>query len=299
MNKKLLVILITFNSKKFIERCLDSIARQAFNDYTLLIIDNNSTDGAIKTIKNYFLSHHGLGNKTELLKNNQNIGFARAVNIGLKKALSRKGYYEYEAVLLINPDTYFDKYLFKNGIDTLFLEKDVGACSPTILYPDERIWWIGTNLLTPREIVLDMHQQGISKHIDQGKKKLFKKGLFESELLTGCALFIKTEAIRKVGLFDENYFMYVEDIDYSLRLKKYGYKLCMFTNSKIYHIKDKNIKFSFLEIRREILTIISVGKYIFKEYPLYIFIAWLIKLPIVLGFKCIKSIINLYGKKSV
>lgn len=294
MKKNLLVVLITFNSEKIIEKCLDSIARQVFNDYALLIIDNNSTDGTIKTIKNYFLSHPELENKTELLKNKQNIGFAKAVNIGLRKALDEK----YKAILLINPDTYFDKYLFENGTDTLFSEKDIGACCPKILYPDGTICWIGIRLLSAKELVLGLNHS-ISENVNKGKKIPIKKGIFESNLLTGCVLFIKTKAVKKVGLFDENYFMYVEDIDYSLRLKKYGYKLCMFTNSKIYHAKEKNTKISFFEVKREMIALTSARKYIFKNYPFYIFIVWLIKLPLVLGFKFIRNIINLYGKKPV
>lgn len=288
MKRKFLVIIITFNSEKIIKKCLDSIARQSFNDHTLLIIDNNSTDGTIKTIKNYFLSHRGLGSKTEILENNQNIGFAKAVNIGLKKAL-RQNFYE--AVLLINPDAYFDKYLFKNGIDTLFLKKNIGACSPAILYPNGKIWWIASRRLSIKEIVLELNY-GISKRIKQKLNSYINKNVFESDSLTGCALFIKTVAIRKVGLFDESYFMYVEDVDYCLRLKKYNYKLCMFINSKIYHTKDKNTNISIFEVRREIISIISTGKYISRNYPLYIFIAWLIKLPLVILFKSLKKISN-------
>ncbi len=242
MKKNLLVILISFNNEKVIKKCLDSMVRQVFNDYSLLIIDNNSTDGTIKVIKNYFSHHQLLKSKTKILENNQNIGFARAVNIGLEKALRRNSHYE--AVLLINPDTYFDKYLFKNGMDTLFLEKDIGACSPTIFYPDGKIWWIASRRLSTKEIVLELNY-GISKRIKQEPDSLVNKNVFESCSLTGCALFIKTEAIKKVGPFDEDYFMYVEDVDYCLRLKKHNYKLCMFTNSKVYHVKDKNTKISF------------------------------------------------------
>lgn len=285
MKNNLLVILITFNSEKIIEKCLGSIIKQTFNDYTLLIIDNNSTDGSIKTIKTYFLNHHGLENKTEILENNQNIGFAKAVNIGLRKALNEK----YKAVLLINPDTYFDQNLFKNGIEALFLEKDIGACSPKILYPDGKIWWMGTRVLSTKEIIFGL-DYGISKHINQGKKNFIKKGVLNSNLLTGCVLFIKTETIKKVGLFNENYYMYVEDMDYSLRIKKINYKLSIFTNSKIYHAKAKDKKISLSDLRREKISITSVGKYILRNYPFNIFIIWLIKLPLILGYKYIKSI---------
>jgi len=286
MKKNLIVILITFNNEKVIKKCLDSMFKQTFNDFTLLIIDNDSTDGTIKTIKSYFLSRSELKNKTELLKNNQNIGFAKAVNIGFKKALWKKDYYK--AVLLINSDTYFNKNLFKNGIEALFLKKDIGACSPTIFYPDGKIWWIASRHLSTKEIVFDLNY-GISKRIKQELDNPISKNVFESSLLTGCALFIKTEAIRKIGLFNESYFMYVEDVDYCLRLKKYNYKLCRFTKGKIYHARYTDTKNLFLEIRRDIISTISTGKYIFKSYPLYIFVAWLIKLPLVILLKTIKK----------
>lgn len=287
MRRKLLVILITFNNENYIEDCLNSIIKQTFGDFRLLIIDNHSNDKTIKVIKNYLSNNQKLKDKTDILKNSQNIGFARAVNIGLKKALREKNLYK--TVLLINPDTYFDKYLFKNGIDALFLEKDIGACCPKILYPDGRIWWIGTRLLTPKEIVSGPYY-GISKHIDQGKKKLVKKGFLESNLLTGCAMFIKIEAIKKVGLFNEHYFMYVEDIDYSLRLLKAGYKLFLISREKVYHAQKRKKESVLLELRHYIIGLNSIGKYILKNYSLYIFIAWLIKLPHSLGFRYIKKI---------
>jgi len=282
MNIKLLVILITFNSEKVIEKCLVSISRQALSDFKLLVIDNNSTDGTLKTVSHYFLNHQRLKNKTELLKKNQNIGFARAVNIGLKKALSE----EYKAVLLINPDTYFDNKLFKNGIEELFSKKDIGACCPKILYPDGKVWWMGTRPLSIKEIVFGL-DYGISKNTNQGKVISTKNEIFESDLLTGCIFFIKTKAIKKVGLFNENYFMYVEDFDYSLRLRKLNYRLSIFTNSVIYHSKDTINKISMRELRREKIAITSYGKYILQNYSLYIFIIWLIKLPLILGFKFI------------
>lgn len=284
MNKKLLVILITFNSERIIERCLGSIAKQVFGDFRLLIIDNNSIDETIKTIKNYLVSHRELKNKTELLRNHQNIGFAKAVNIGLKKSLRKKNHYK--AVLLINPDTYFDQNLFKNGVETLFSEKNIGACCPKILYPDGKIWWIGTRLLSTKEIVLGL-DYGISEHTNQGEEISTKRGGVESSLLTGCAVFIKVEAIKRVGLFNENYYMYVEDIDYSLRLRKLNYRLSIFTNSRVYHSKDKDTKISMHELRREKIAITSVGKYIFQNYPIYIFIIWFLKLPLVLGIRII------------
>lgn len=288
MKKRLLVILITFNNEGVIRNCLDSIAKQIYKNFKLLIIDNNSRDLTVQIIEKYLSLHPELKNKTQLLKNNQNTGFAKAVNVGLRKTINNK--HIYNAVLLINPDTYFDIDLFNNGLDALFSKNEIGACCPNILNPDGKIWWAGTRLLTIQEIIMSRNYS-ISKHINQGKSNNHaKEGIFDVDLLTGCALFIKTQAVANLGLFDEKYFMYVEDIDYSLRLKKSDYRLCIFSNSNVYHAREGHNRNIVFDMRRDKIAITSIGRYLLHNYHISIFIIWLIKLPFILIFRLLTKL---------
>jgi hypothetical protein len=286
MNKKIQIILITYNIN--ITRCLDSISKQSYQNFDLLILDNDSRDSTIKIIKEYLDNHEELKKKTEIIANKSNLGFSKAVNIGFKRALRKSDIY---AVLLLNPDAYFTKDLFENAMKTFETYPEAGAVESKILYPDNRIWWMGTRVLSNWELLFSS-KYSIVEHIDKGK--LFKsnsKQITELDAITGCALFIKMSAVKKVGLLDERYFMYAEDIDYSMRLKKSGYKLYMFRNSTVFHeVKDSEMNFKVVQASKKKYKIYlkSVGLYLLDYKPPYIFIFWFLKLPFALTFNYIK-----------
>lgn len=284
---KLLVILITFNSEIYIEKCFYSISKQTYNDFNLLIIDNNSQDNTLEIIKNLLSKYPKLANKTEIIDLNSNIGFSRAVNIGLRKAINKIKLCT--SVLLINHDTYFDKNLFKYGMDLLIINKKAGACCPKILSPNNTLWWQGTRLYSVNDIIWGINHR-ISEFIQEGGKKV-ANNVFELEILNGCAMFIKVSAIKTAGMFNEKYFMYVDDLEYSIRLKKFGYKLLLFTNSFVYHDTISRKKNFIMEIKREVMEINSIAEYLKEYHSPFVFYIWLIKLPISLGFMFIRRII--------
>ncbi|SRR6266568_1080635 len=282
MNKKIQIILITYNIN--IGRCLHSIASQTNQNFDLLILDNGSHDSTVEIINNYLKKNESLKKKTQIIENNANLGFSKAVNIGLKIALKKESIF---ASLLLNPDAYFKNDLFEKAIKTLEKNPDAGAISSQILYPDKRVWWVGTRILSTKEIIFS-NKYSIVEHIDKGEELKYKNDeLIELDAITGCALFLKMEAVKKVGLLNEKYFMYAEDIDYSMRLKNAGYKLYLFNNSTVFHeVQDKkmSMKIAIASRKKYNFYLKSVGLYLLDYKPSYVFAMWMIKLPYVLAY---------------
>src|SRR5258706_8732232 len=150
MDKKILIIIITYNIGDAISHCLDSLVKQTDQNYELLLIDNNSSNSTLDSIHNYLNHNRSLMRKTELIENKVNLGFSGAVNIGLNKALKQKEFYW---VLLLNQDIYFENNLLEKGIGLMQKNPTAGAVLPKILYPDGRGWWVGTKILSDTELI--------------------------------------------------------------------------------------------------------------------------------------------------
>jgi GT2 family glycosyltransferase len=289
MQKKLFIIIITYNNHLVITNCLESLNKQSYTDFEVLIIDNNSTDNTLLIIQDYLKKHPNLSKKFHVIKNKLNSGFAKAVNIGLRKALNKKIIY---TSLLLNPDIYFTDDLLKNGVSVLEKNPDAGAVVPKILYSDNRIWWIGTRIFSDKEL-LQSANYGIAEHIKKGRPwKLNNSQTNTVEAITGCALFLRMSAVKEIGMFNEKFFMYAEDIDYSQRLKQKGYKLLMFTHSTVFHdVKDRKINMQIVlsSLRKYKIYLTSVGIYLLIHKPFYFFVLWFLKLPYALTKSYLKK----------
>jgi GT2 family glycosyltransferase len=290
MNKKIAIIIITYNIGNAISGCLDSLIQQTHQDFVLFFIDNNSSDSTLKVIKQYLDKHPQLEKKTKIIKNSKNLGFSKAVNIGLRKALQIKNIF---ATLLLNQDVYFTADLLANAIGIFELHTDAGAVESKILYPNKKIWWVGTRIFSNAELLL-APTYGIVEHIMKGKTfpKRFPQEM-QVEAVTGCALFLRTTAIKEVGFLDEKYFMYAEDIDYSLRLKAKGYGLYLFTQSTVFHeVRDQEMNFSVVKksLKKYKIYLRSIGLFLWEYKPAFFIFIWLLKLPYALAWNYFRKL---------
>jgi GT2 family glycosyltransferase len=278
MTKKLLVIIVTYNSASIIKKCLKSLEQQTEKSFELLIVDNASKDQTLSVLDKY-LNKSELKNKATINSQRINLGFAKAVNIGLRIVKKSNKYY---AALLLNPDTTIEPSLFKEA-RKIITKTDVGAASPLIVYPDNKVWWAGTRLFS-KEQILTGKNLIVSTHAGKGKSLTTKKKIIDVEAMTGCSMFINSSAVKSVGLFDERFFMYCEDIDYSRRLHSHSFKTLCFTTSKVIHdIDDRQQLRPIKKFRKYKIYITSVGKYIKKHFGLMTFISWGVLLPFSLG----------------
>jgi len=229
------IIIVNYNVKYFLEQCINSIktASKGLN-IEIIIVDNNSTDGSIEMIQNEFPN-------CNLIRNNKNVGFSKANNQGIKKS---KGKY----ILLLNPDTIIEEDTLIKCI--LFMEKNSNAGSLGVKMIDGNGKFLPESKRSfPSPMVAFYKIFGLSAIFPKSKKfgtyhltYLDENKIHEVDVLSGAFLFIRKKVLNKIGLLDEDFFMYGEDIDISYRIQKSGFKNYYFPKTKIIHYKGESTK---------------------------------------------------------
>jgi GT2 family glycosyltransferase len=238
---ELSVIIITWNAKHFLEKCLESIYCKNKNfEFELIIIDNNSKDGSIEFInENYKCA--------TLIKNKKNRGVAPARNQGLKIA---KGKY----VLILDVDTeILTDNAFKILIDYMNQNTDVGILGTKLIFPSGEFQYtcrkfpsVWVKLFNRFEF---LHFLQRSKMMDEHYMVSEDHNqILDVDYIIGAFQFIRKSVIDKIGLYDEKIFYGPEDIDYCLRIKKNGYKVVYFPDVVLYHFYQRITKRFFSKI---------------------------------------------------
>jgi len=220
-DKKLAVIIVTYNRTQSVTKAIQSVF-SSWSDCTIILIDNSPNTFYFENLKVSLEKYKNVF----LFKNPYNYGFAKAVNQGIRIVME-KGKYDY--ILLLNDDAYLDKNCMPVLIEALEKDERAFLAGPTIFYYrfPNKVWSAGgyfDSFMSRINITL--------KNKNVSIEKLSKLSVKEVDFLTGCVLMIKYQAIKEIGLFDENFFFYSEDLDYSFRVKKAGYK-CIWVPSAI------------------------------------------------------------------
>ncbi len=213
------IIIVNWNGIKDTIECLESLKTIKYTNYKVVLVDNGSKNNEGGKIKEQFP-------EIILIKNSTNTGFVVANNQGIKKALVDKADY----VLLLNNDTVVSNNFLNVLVELAEKDKKIGVVTPKILYyKSDKIWSMGGYV---------SKVTGISRMIGKGKLSQYFIDYIEPEFATGCAFLVKTKILKKVGLLDHIYFAYYEDVDWSFRIRKAGYKIVTNPNSIIYHKKS-------------------------------------------------------------
>lgn len=212
--------------KKAVQSFLDST-----EDSTLYLIDNSPTNEAQK---------HFAHPRVKYTFNNKNVGFGAGHNIALKKVLKAK---EASYHIILNPDVYFDAKVTANLFHYMESNDQVGLVMPKVLYPDGRLQHLCKLLPSPLTLFsrrflqfnpawvnslnhfYEMHFSGYDKEMDV-------------PFLSGCFMFLRLDALRMVGLFDENIFLYTEDTDLTRRIHM-RYRTVFYPREIIYHYNQR------------------------------------------------------------
>jgi|YNPMSStandDraft_2_1061718.scaffolds.fasta_scaffold00152_6 GT2 family glycosyltransferase len=233
--KTLTVIIVNYNVKHFLEQCLISVFRASQNiDLEVFVVDNASVDGSVEMVQKKFP-------QVQIIKNKKNVGFSKANNQAIK--ISQGKY-----VLLLNPDTIVQEDTFLKCIDFMEKHPEAGALGIKMIdgsgnfLPESK-----RSLPTPWVAFYKIF--GLSKLFPKNKKfgkyhltYLDKNQNHEVEVLSGAFMLIRKSVLNEIGLLDEDYFMYGEDVDLSYRIQKAGYKNYYFAESQIIHFKGESTK---------------------------------------------------------
>lgn len=208
------VIIPNWNGKDLLKDCLKSLYKQAFRDFEIILVDNGSTDESVEwAIENY--------PKIRVIKLGKNYGFARAINEGVKVSNA-------EYVVFLNNDTEAAKDWLKSLIQCAENHSDVISVNSKILnfYDRKRIDGVG----------ILINEVGQARSIGWNEKD---KGQYEKEQYifgsTGGASLFRREDFIKIGMFDENYFMYSEEVDFAFRAQFLGLRSIYCLDALVYH----------------------------------------------------------------
>lgn len=216
MNSKINILLLNWNSSSDIDSSIQNILNSDYKNFRIILIDNFSKEDDIKNLKDIYEKYKNLC-EIHLLLNNENYGYAGGNNRGYDYLVDNnfKG-----DILVLNPDVMISP-------NTLFelqnsLSENIGGVMCRTLKSDNSIMYdyIKLNGYFQKWLVSD-------------------KNLVETDYLAGSCMLLKREIIDKIGLFDESFFMYWEEVDLSLRIKENGYKLISIINTNV--IRDDNL----------------------------------------------------------
>lgn len=230
------VVIASWNGKKFLKDCLDSLAVQSYQNFKTFFVDNGSEDGSVDFIKENYKNHQFF-DRLEFIRFEKNTGFARAYNAGLEKALEDDSI---KFVLILNNDTQLDPGCLRELLTCAQRHPDAASVQPKVLnfFEQGKIDCTGI-LLSP---------DGVATNRGYGEKD---QGQFdqESEIFGAngtASLFLrqaleKTQ-IRKGEFFDNDYFAYYEDVDLAWRMRLAGYKSFFCPKAKLLHIHSATAK---------------------------------------------------------
>lgn len=214
---KLSIIIVNYNVKFYLEQCLTSVKRAIENiDADVYVVDNHSRDGSVPFLERRFPNVH-------FVSSNHNLGFARANNIAIRDS-------EGEYVLLLNPDTFIGEHTLEHCVEFMDEHPDSGACGVKMLNTNgEKAKESRRGIPDPLTAFYKM--SGLCARFPNNPKlgHYYMGGLpwdkaSQIEVVSGAFCMLRRSALEKVGLLDEDFFMYGEDIDLSYRVLKGGYK---------------------------------------------------------------------------
>ena len=206
---KVFVIILNYNGEKVLRNCLDSLYHDNYPNKEVVVVDNASKDDSFDKMRFIFSKFH-------FIKNDKNLGFAAGNNVAIKWALEKMADY----VLLLNNDAVLGEDALKIMIEEAEKDQEAGIFSPIIYDKKGQIWFSGGKINWLK--MCAEHQNDIKK----------------TEFITGCAMLIRKEVFKKIGLLDEKFFLYYEDADFSYRAKRVGFGLRILKDARVDHWEE-------------------------------------------------------------
>jgi GT2 family glycosyltransferase len=218
------VVVLNWNGRQVLYDCLQSLMASHYPALEIVVVDNGSSDGSSQMVQTGFP-------QALLLRNSTNVGFCAGNNQGVRLALERGNQY----VLILNNDTIVDAACIGRLLERAQSDPQIAAVSPKIYFwePRDRLWFGGGTFSL---------WTGTNAHI--GYKQNEQHGWSSPQpmdFICGCAMLVSRKAWQEVGGFDELLFRSSEDLDWSLRARKVGYKLFFEPSAVIWHRESFDI----------------------------------------------------------
>ena len=250
------VIIVNWNTKKLLRDCLTSVYEQTMNiDYEVIVVDNGSTDGSTEMIKHNFP-------QVSLIQNKENRGFAAANNQAIATARGRY-------VLLLNSDTVVLDKAIEKTLAFADAHTEAGAVGCRVLNPNSTVQT--TCFMFPSLLNMLLSSTYLYKLFPKnrffGREQMtwwLRNDVREVDVVTGCFILVRREAIEQVGTMDESFFMYGEETDWCYRLKKNGWKVMFTPVGQIIHFGGQSA--AKIPVAMIIQLRLSILRFIKKHY---------------------------------
>lgn len=236
---KLSIIIVNYNTYQLTKATIEAVLLQAVNfDYEILLVDNASMDGSIQKLQQDFQDIIST-NKLQIFRNAENLGFSKANNRGMRVA---KGEY----ILLLNSDTVVNPNCLQQSIDQMERDKSIGALGCKVILPDGTLdHACKRGFPTPKAslyYLLKLDRKDPIKYGQYDALHLHEDEVGEVDCLMGAYMLMPKKVLDEVGLLDETFFMYGEDIDLCYRIKEAGYKILYDPKASLIHYKGGSSK---------------------------------------------------------
>lgn len=262
------IILINYKTIEETIECVKSLENLSYSNFKIYCLDNNSEDDSYELLTKELTQFKDSLN-IELIASNSNLGFAGGNNLLIKKAIFEEGF---DFIWLLNNDTTVDKNALSASVEIAEEDNKIGIIGSKIYYysnPDI-LWFAGGTI----------DKLGNPLHIGKNEKDIGKyNSLKEVEFITGCSMLVSAKFIKTIGVMEESYFMYYEDVDWCIRGENNNFKLVYNPKSIVYHKvassskknnKEKRPHNDYYETRNSILYIMKCYKGYKKILPFFI-----------------------------
>ncbi|MHC4518631.1 MAG: glycosyltransferase family 2 protein [Planctomycetota bacterium] len=229
------IVIVNYNTKTLLRSCLESIYTGANGTrFDVRVADNNSHDGSVGMLRSDFP-------QVKVMENDSNLGFSKANN----KLIAQT---DADYILLLNPDTFVVGDAIGRVMKYMEARREVGICGCRVLNTDRTVQ-LACRRSIPTPKVAFFHLSGLSK-LFPNSKTVAKYNLtyldpdqpHEVGAVSGAFLMIRREAINDIGLLDERFFMYGEELDWCLRAKRAGWSVVYYPEAEIIHHKGKSTR---------------------------------------------------------
>lgn len=225
---KLSIVIPTYNAHEWIAQCLESIAaNRPAADYEVIVVDDKSTDDTVSIVR---ASHSGV----RLFANEKNVGFGRTVNVGLRASVG-------EYILVLNNDTWVHEGALDQMIGFLDVHADVGIVGPRVLSGDGSLQQQCRRRI-PSPTAALLYFTGVARMFPKNRRvagylmtAADENSTTEVDAVSGACLMVRRAVLDRIHGFDEEYFLYGEDMDFCWRTKLAGWKVVYHPTAVITH----------------------------------------------------------------
>ncbi len=212
---KVSIIIVNWNGIRYLKECFDSVFSQTYPNYEVVFVDNGSIDGSVEFVRENFPT-------VKIIENGTNLGFAKGTNIGISMA---QGDY----IATLNNDTKVEPMWLNELVKVAETKEDIGACASKMLFFYER------EIIDNTGILISFDGSGINRGFKEMDKGQYDKNSEVFGACAGAALY-KKKMLDEIGLFDEDFFAYYEDLDLAWRAQLAGWRCVYVHSAMVYHI---------------------------------------------------------------